>query len=107
MTTTTSTKPEKPEESEVLDQVAQMVREVIGEEWVQEVPITLTTSFSRDLELESIEFVALAERLKARYGRRVDFATWLSGMELKEIIELSVGQLVGFIVRCLSQTATA
>jgi acyl carrier protein len=94
-------------EDQVLEQVAEMVREVIGEEWAQDVPITMTTSFSRDLELESIEFVALAERLKERYGRSVDFAAWLSGMELKEIIELQVGQLVGFIVRCLSQAATA
>ena len=94
-------------ESEVLDRVAAMVREVIGEEWVLDVPITMTTSFSRDLELESIEFVALAERMKEHYGRSVDFAAWLSGMELKEIIELQVGQLVGFIVRCLSQAATA
>ena len=94
-------------QDEVLEQVAKMVREVIGEEWALDVPITMTTSFSRDLELESIEFVALAERLKERFGRSVDFAGWLSGMELKEIIELQVGQLVGFIVRCLSQTATA
>ena len=94
-------------EAEVLQQVAEMVREVIGEEWALDVPITMTTSFSRDLELESIEFVALAERMKERYGKRVDFAAWLSGMELKEIIELEVGQLVGFIVRCLSQAATA
>jgi len=94
-------------EAEILEHVATMVREVIGEEWVSEVPITMTTSFSRDLELESIEFVALAEQLKERFGRSVDFAGWLSGMELKQIIELEVGQLVGFIVRCQSQAATA
>jgi acyl carrier protein len=50
-------------QDEVLDQVAQMVREVIGEEWALDVPITMETSFSRDLELESIEFVALAESI--------------------------------------------
>jgi acyl carrier protein len=94
-------------ESEVLEQVAAMVREVIGEEWAEDVPITMTTSFSRDLELESIEFVALAERLKERFGRGVDFASWLSSMDLKEIIGLEVGELVRFIVRCLSQSATA
>jgi acyl carrier protein len=96
-----------PTESEVLEEVARMVREVIAEEWALDVPIVMSTSFARDLELESIEFVALAERLKERYGRTVDFAGWLSGMELKEIIGLSVGQLVEFIVRCLTRTATA
>lgn len=94
-------------ESEVLEEVARMVREVIGEDWADEVPITMETSFAHDLELESIEFVALAERLKARYGKGVDFAGWLSGMELKQIIELRVGELVGFIVQCLSRPATA
>ena len=92
---------------EVLEEVARMVREVIGEEWAEEVPITMATSFARDLELESIEFVALAERLKSRYGKSVDFAGWLAGMELKQIIELRVGELVEFIVGCLSRATTA
>ncbi len=90
----------------VLAEVARMVREVIGEEWVEEVPIAMATSFARDLELESIEFVALAERLREKYGRSVDFAGWLAGMELNQIIELNVGELVEFIVRCLSQRET-
>ncbi len=94
-------------EGEVLDDVARMVRDVIGEEWAQDVPITMTTSFSRDLELESIEFVALAEKLKTKYGKSVDFVAWLSGMELRQIIALEVGQLVGFISSCLSQPRTA
>ncbi len=89
--------------SEVLAEVARMVREVIGEEWAQDVPIEMGTSFARDLELESIEFVALAEKLKGRFGARVDFAGWLAGMELKQIIELKVGELVEFIVRCQSR----
>jgi acyl carrier protein len=91
----------------VLSEVARMVREVIGEEWVEDVPITMATSFARDLELESIEFVSLAERLKERFGRGVDFAGWLAGMELNQIIELKVGELVEFLVRCLSQRAAA
>jgi acyl carrier protein len=96
-----------PTKNDVLSEVATMVREVIGEEWAQDVPITMTTSFSNDLELESIEFVALAERLTARYGREVDFPAWLAAKELSEIIELEVGELVEFIVTCLSRPTTA
>jgi acyl carrier protein len=91
----------------VLSEVAGMVREVIGEEWAEDVPITMATSFARDLELESIEFVALAEQLKERFGRSVDFAGWLAGMELNQIIELKVGELVEFIVGCLKQRASS
>jgi acyl carrier protein len=97
----------RPNEQDVLSEVATLVREVIGEEWVNDVAITLSSSFADDLELESIEFVALAERLKMKYGKRVDFAGWLAKKELKEIISLKVGDLVGFIVECLSKSETA
>lgn len=87
---------------EILEAVAAMIRAVIGEEWLQETPITMESSFSQDLEVESIEFVALAEKLQERYGMAVDFAGWLAGMELDEIINLKVGQLVEFIASCQS-----
>jgi acyl carrier protein len=101
MTTTTTTTSSRDEE--VLSGVSAMIREVIGEEWAEDVPIAMDTSFAKDLELESIEFVALAEKLKERYGKEVDFAGWLSGMELGQILALRVGQLVELIVRCTSQ----
>jgi acyl carrier protein len=85
---------------EVLATVARLIAEVVGEEWMEDRAITLETSFEKDLELESIEFVALAEKLQERYGKGVDFVGWLSGKELDEIIGLTVGELVEFIVRC-------
>lgn len=85
---------------EVLATVARLIAEVVGEEWMEDRAITLETSFEKDLELESIEFVALAEKLQERYGKGVDFVGWLSSKELDEIIGLTVGELVEFIVRC-------
>ena len=81
----------------VLEVVVEAIRRVIGEEWAQEVDIGLETSFADDLELESIEFVALAEELQAHYGKELDFVGWLSQKELDEIIALNVAQLVEFI----------
>jgi acyl carrier protein len=92
---------------EVLHTLAEMLRDVIGEAWAQEIEIGMDTSFSKDLELESIEFVALAEKLEQKYGRKVDFAGWMAGMELDQIIALRVGQVVEFIAGCLSSNATA
>lgn len=86
---------------EILDIVAGFIREVIGEDWADEVDISLETSFSGDLELESIEFVALAEKMQAHYGEPVDFVGWLSDKELDAIIGLSVGEVVEFIAQCL------
>jgi acyl carrier protein len=85
---------------EVLTTVARLIAEVVGEEWMEDRAITMETSFEKDLELESIEFVALAEKLQERYGKGVDFVGWLSGKELDEIIGFTVGELVEFIVRC-------
>ena len=92
---------------EVLRTLAALVREVIGEPWADDVPIDFDTSFNRDLELESIEFVALAERLQEKFGSQVDFAGWLAGKELDEIINLRVGEVVDFIVTCLSSGTAA
>ena len=71
----------------------------MGPEWSVDRPITMETSFGNDLELESIEFVALAEKLQARY-ERVDFVRWLSEKELEEIIQLKVGDVVTYIDEC-------
>ncbi len=88
--------------SDTLQTVSSMIAEVIGDDWDLDEPITLATSFGDDLELESIEFVSLAESLKAHYGDEVDFVAWLSSKELDEIIALKVGDVVEFIDQCRS-----
>ena len=88
--------------AKILADIVAMIEEVIGEDWVRETPITMETSFVADLEVESIELVALSEKIQAHYGDGVDFPSWLSGMELEEIIALTVGQLVDYIARCQS-----
>jgi len=88
--------------AEILATISEMIKEVIGEDWVRETPITMDTSFVSDLEVESIELVALSEKIQARYGESVDFPSWLSGMELEQIIALTVGQLVDYIAKCQS-----
>ena len=87
-----------PTQEVVLADLQVMLGDIIGEDFLLEDEVTMETSFDEDLQLESIEFVALAEKLLERYGEKVDFVTWLAGMELDEIIALSVGQLVDFVV---------
>jgi acyl carrier protein len=90
-------------ESQILEEIAAMIREVIGEEWAADVAIRMETLFGDDLELESIEFVALSEKLQGRYGKTVNFAGWLSEMMLEEILGLNVGRVVEFVARCQRQ----
>jgi acyl carrier protein len=86
----------------VLADVRTMIADVIGEEYVSESDITLDTAFYADLEIESIEFIALGEVLQARYGDQIDFPAWIATMEVDDIIAMRVGQLVEHIVGSLA-----
>ncbi|QXC59427.1 acyl carrier protein [Aquihabitans sp. G128] len=96
-----------PDAASVLAELERILTEVIGDDLLLDEPLSMATSFDEDLQLESIEFVALAEKLLDTYGERVDFVTWMAGMELDEIIALTVGQVVDFVVASLSGPAPA
>ena len=90
---------------DILHDVIAIIHEVVDEDWLDDIDINLTTSFNDDLELESIEIVAFAEKLKLVYGEQVRFVDWLSGKDLNAIIHLSVGDVVDFIEDSLRQAA--
>jgi acyl carrier protein len=83
--------------SEVLDTVIRILTEVIGEDFLLDTEITPGTTFSDDLALESIEFVALSEKLAEHYGQRVNFVAFIADMDIDAIMGITVGQLVGYI----------
>jgi acyl carrier protein len=88
---------ESNRQTAILEEVAAMIKEVIGEEWTDDTVITMDTTFTFDLEVESIELISLAEKLQERYGTDVNFPVWLADKELDDIINLTVGQLVEYI----------
>ena len=100
--TTAEADPGAPTEEAILATVTQMIGEIIGDEYVDDLDVTMDSVITDDLELESIEFVALAEKLRDRFGDSVDFVDWIAGMELEQIIGLTVGQVVGFVESCLT-----
>ena len=87
----------------ILEEVAGLIKEVIGEEWTDDTEITMDTTFTFDLEVESIELISLAEKLQERYGTDVNFPMWLADKELDDIINLTVGQLVEYIATCIDE----
>ena len=99
------TLPETVTPESVLAQLEEMLVEVIGDDLLLDGPLTMETSFDQDLQLESIEFVALSEKLLETYGEQVDFVSWLAEMELDDIIALTVGQLVEFVAANASTQA--
>ncbi|XVQ08972.1 acyl carrier protein [Spirillospora sp. CA-255316] len=81
----------------VLSEVVQMLVDVVGDDFLLEVEVGPETTLNEDLALESIEFVALAERLRRRYGDRADLASLVAGMDLEQIMRMTVGDLVRHI----------
>ena len=86
---------------QILKQVHLILAEVMDED-PQEIEVNLDTSFQNDLELESIEMVALGDTLRMHYGDHLNFASWLTQFSLEEILDLKVGDLVEWIERCQS-----
>ena len=87
---------------QILADVRLMLVEIIGPEYALGLDIDMATSFDADLELESIEFVRLAARLAEHYGDRVDFVAFLADKTLNEIVDMTVGDVVTYIVDCLA-----
>ena len=81
----------------VLEQIIRVIREAVAEDWIEVFDIDADTSFNDDLELESVEFVEIAEMLQQHFGSRINFIEWLSAMSLDQIIALTVGDLEKYV----------
>ncbi|MFJ7962380.1 acyl carrier protein [Streptomyces sp. NPDC096324] len=98
----TDATPRPPDAAQVLADIAGLLTRLLEDEYgLDDVEIGMATTFNRDLELESIDLVTLSGLLEERYGGRVNFAEFLAGMEFDEIIGLTVGQLVAYVVTSL------
>jgi acyl carrier protein len=90
------------DEQAVLADIAAMLADVLDEGGLGAVlvdtEITMATTFRDDLDLESIDLVALGGRLDEKYGERINFAEFIAELDLEEIIALSVGELVEYIL---------
>ena len=80
----------------VLAEVIDTIRATVNEDWIADYEIGAETRLSEDLDLESIEFVKLAEALQTRFAG-ADLIGWLSGKTLPELVGLEVGMLVAVV----------
>ncbi|OLR92206.1 acyl carrier protein [Actinokineospora bangkokensis] len=88
----------------VLAELSAMLRDVLDEYGLDDVEITPASTFHGDLELESVDLVALSGSLREHYGSRVNFAEFIAARDLDEIISLTVGDLVDHVVTSLEAT---
>ncbi|GLY00748.1 MULTISPECIES: acyl carrier protein [Actinoplanes] len=80
----------------VTAEVTRILHTVLGD-LEPDTPITPASTFRDDLGMESIDVVALAGRLQARYTE-VNFARFVATLDVASVGELRVGQLVDHIV---------
>jgi acyl carrier protein len=89
------------DQDSILADISEMLHAILEDDDETD-QITMDTTFHEDLEMESIDLVALAGRLQARYGNTVNFAQFIAGLSLDAIIDLKVGDLVEYIQKSLA-----
>ncbi|HEX9033663.1 MAG TPA: acyl carrier protein [Streptosporangiaceae bacterium] len=62
--------------------------------------ISAATRLEGDLCLDSLDLTALAAVLRDRYGTAVDLVGYVAGLEIDEIIGLSVGDVTRYVNQC-------
>jgi acyl carrier protein len=82
---------------QVMSVIVDEIRRTIDEDWVEDFEIGPETRFSDDLDIESIEFVKMADALQAHFGHGVDLIGWLSTKSIHELIKLNVGEIADHI----------
>jgi acyl carrier protein len=96
-----TTAPEQTGELAVLAEVSGILRVLLDEYGLDDADIAMDTKFHDDLELESIDLVGLSGQLREHYGDKINFAAFIAARGLEEIIQLTVGDLVDYIVASL------
>jgi acyl carrier protein len=87
---------------EIFIVLKQFIGEVIGQEFADELEISPASSFTKDLEMDSIEIVAFSEKVKNHFGQQINFTGWLSGMDIDQLIGLTINDIILFIQECQS-----
>jgi acyl carrier protein len=102
MDTNTFYTTEKMSDQQIFSLLKQFIAEIIGEDFAALLDITPATTFSKNLEMDSIELVAFSEKVRRSFGDRIDFTGWLSGMDIDQMIALTIGDIIQYIQQCRS-----
>jgi acyl carrier protein len=85
----------------VLREIAALIEQILDEAGLGEPEdeITRDTVFHADLELQSIDLVVLGGLLEEKYGPSVKLAAFAAELDAEQILGLTVGQLVDYVLR--------
>ena len=77
--------------------VVEALGTVLGEDTMAVIEVTDATKLFADLQLGSIEVVALVEQIGKKYPLGDEFFTWVSQQSYWTMAHLTVGDIVDFI----------
>lgn len=75
--------------------VDQLIREKVSGR--SAVKLTSQTLLTRELDMESIDFVLLVERLANEFGSYLRFADWLATLDYSEFATLRIADIANFV----------
>ncbi len=83
-----------------VDDMAAALAAATDDESLLSAGISSATRLEGDLCLDSLDLAALGALLRDRYGTAVNLAGYVAGLDIDEIIELTAGDVTGYVNRC-------
>jgi acyl carrier protein len=83
------------------DDVTEALAAATSDESLLRASVTAATLLEGHLCLDSVDLAALGAVLRDRYGPVVDLVGYVAGLDIDEIIGLTVGGVADYVNRCL------
>jgi acyl carrier protein len=83
------------------DDVAEALAAATGDESLLSTGINAATRLEGDLRLDSLDLAALSELLRERHGAAVDLTGYVAGLDIDQIIGLTVADVAAYVTGCL------
>jgi acyl carrier protein len=76
------------------EEIVELLRQVTGEDREWSAGVAPATRLDGDLFLDSLELAALSALMAKRFGPSVDLAGHVAGLELEQLLSMTVADLV-------------
>jgi acyl carrier protein len=84
-----------------VDDLVEALAAATGDESLLSTGIDATTRLEGDLCLDSVDLAVLSAALRDRYGTVVDLTRYVAGLDIDQIIGLTVGDVAAYVTGCL------
>jgi hypothetical protein len=83
------------------DDVVEALAAATGDESLLSTGISAATRLEGDLRLDSLDLAALGALLRERHGAAVDLTGYVAGLEIDQLIGLTVADVAAYVTGCL------